>query len=99
VGPFDGVGHAGTSETLPVWLDPGSANDAPTVGGASCFDWGLDFEWMLVIVSPRPLLRWLPPTALRLEVIILFDEDDQWKVHALDAIVSPADVGRIAFSC
>jgi len=54
---------------------------------------------MLVIVSPRPLLRWLPPTALRLEVIILFDEDDQWKVHALDAIVSPADVGRIAFSC
>jgi putative PIN family toxin of toxin-antitoxin system len=38
------------------------------------------------------------PTAMRLEVITLFDEDGQWKVHALGAMVPPADVGRIAYS-
>jgi hypothetical protein len=35
---------------------------------------------------------------MRLEVITPFDEDGQWKVHGLGAMVPPADVGRIAYS-
>ncbi len=36
---------------------------------------------------------------MRLEVITLFDEDGHWKVHALGAMVPPANVGRgVAYS-